>query len=371
MPDQHFQEIEIKKLHLDLANPRFGLFDANDPDEALRLLVNGANVKELWASIASTRFERYEPLIAIAHPTTAGEYIVIEGNRRLAACKTLLEPERLGPGSAKRVPTISEDVRASIATLPVVVVESRSEASAYIGFKHVNGPSTWSSLAKARFGVRMLEDADDGRPRVERMKELTQKLGDSRGMLLRVFVAYKIYQQAVEQGIAEAATFDGPKIEFSHLYTMLNHGPTREFLGLPAGPLSEDSVVDSPISENHLGRLKELFGWLFGEESVIRRQGEDRPTLQKVIASAEGLEALRSTGDLAYAATVAGLDAEDWNNSLSKCAHFARKIDSDAIEIAPRMLPEDIGNARTRIRQTQAYLKSVDQKLSDILGANK
>lgn len=256
-------------------------------------------------------------------------------------------------------------MRSSIETLPTVVVDSRSEANAYIGFKHVNGPVTWSSLAKARFGVRMLEDTEDDRSRVERMKDLTQKLGDSRGLLLRVFVAYKIYQQAINEDIAEAASFDGPKVEFSHLYTMLNHPPTREFLGLPRGPLSEDSIVDDPIPQDHIGSLKELSNWLFGENSVIRRQGTDRPRLQKIIASKEGLEALRSTQNLDYASNVAGLDAEDWSGNVSRCLHYARKADNDVIDIIPRLRSEEIENARKRIRNARAFLRSVEQKLAD------
>lgn len=95
MSDPLYAEIPTDRLHLDLTNPRFGLFEAHDGDEALRLLVNGANIKELWASITSSKFERYEPLIAIEHDERPGDYIVIEGNRRLAACQTLLRPEAL------------------------------------------------------------------------------------------------------------------------------------------------------------------------------------------------------------------------------------------------------------------------------------
>lgn len=357
-------EVPIDELSLDLENPRFGLFEAKDHDEALRLLVTGANVKELWASILSSGFERYEPLIALDDARRPGELVVIEGNRRLAACKTLLEPHRLGAALARRVPELPQNIRQTIETLPVVKVNSRSEASAYIGFKHVNGPATWSSLAKARFGVKMLEDSNDWRSRVDRMKELTQKLGDSRGMLLRVFVAFKIYQQAIESEIIEPATFDGARFQFSHLYTMLNHPPTRDFIGLPEGPLSEASVVDQPIPEDYLGNLRELFDWLFGEGSVIRSQGTDRPRLQKVIASTDGLEALRSTSDLNYAYNAAGLESEDWFKNLSLCMHMVRKLDAGVIEIMPRFSDGELSESKKKVAQAGAYMRSIEGKLN-------
>ncbi len=360
-----YEEIDIERLHLDLQNPRFGLLSAVDEDEALQMLASSANLKELWSSIAASGFLRFEPLIAIAHPTIPSHFVVIEGNRRLAASKTLLEPQKLGSVTARRLPEISAEVRATLVELPVAVVQTRKDASAFIGFKHVNGPATWSSIAKARFGIKMIEDPTDTRTKRDRMQDLSQKLGDSRGMLLRIFVAYKIYEQAIELDIVEPSSFDGPKVQFSHLYTMLNNPETRQFLGLPNGPLSEESVTTNPIGPAFEKNLRELFGWLFGDQSVIKSQGKDRPTLQKVIASNEGLEALRSTGDLDYAATVAGLDADDWIKNLAECAHRAKMVDNDLIEILPRLTSEDATNAQIRMKQAIANLRAAVTKLDD------
>jgi hypothetical protein len=357
------KEIDLEYLHLDTSNPRFGLFNAGDEGEALTLLIDTANVKELWGSIAARSFERFEPLIAIKDPHRVGHFIIIEGNRRLAACQSLAKPEVLG-ARAGRVPKISAEVAKTIEKLPVIVVGNRSEADAYIGFKHVNGPSTWTSLAKARFGVRLLEDPTDVRPRKVRMQELTQKLGDSRGMLLRVFVAFKIYEQAINEGIVEHHGIDTQKLEFSHLYTMLNHSPSREFLGLPAGALSEDSVKNNPVPETHHANLKELFGWLFGPNSVIRSQGSDRPKLQKVIASATGLDALRSSGDLGYAYATAGLGREEWYDRLHQCAALAKQIDADTLEVLETIDPEDLVSAQATLTRSVQYLQSVVRKIT-------
>jgi ParB-like nuclease domain len=356
-------EIDLEYLHLDNSNPRFGLFNAGDEQEALTLLVDTANVKELWGSIAARGFERFEPLIAIKDSRRDGHFIVIEGNRRLAACQSLANPELLG-ARAGRVPKISAEVADSIKELPVIVVGHRSEADAYIGFKHVNGPSTWTSLAKARFGVQLLEDASDVRPRKERMQELTQKLGDSRGMLLRVFVAFKIYEQAISGGIIEHHGIDTEKLQFSHLYTMLNHPPTRDFLGLPAGALSEDSVIANPVPDSHCENLEQLFGWLFGPNSVIRSQGSDRPKLQKVIASATGLEALRASSDLAYSYAIAGLGKEDWHDRLHQCAALAKQIDGDTLEVLENMETEERKSAQISLARSIQYLQSAVNKIS-------
>lgn len=363
MSNSPFNEIPIELLQLDLENPRFGLLPATDQLEAIRILVANANIRELWSSIAVSGFLRFEPLIAIPSQDDPDHFIVIEGNRRLAACKTLLDPTLLNGASLKRVPILNDEQRTQIATLPVMVVRERSDADAFIGFKHVNGPATWSSLAKARFGVRMLEDLSDKRSKREKLAELSNKLGDSRNLLLRVFVGYKIYRQALELEIVEEPPDNGKPIEFSHLYTMLNNPPTREFLGLPEGPLSEESIVDNPIHETHHEPLRELFGWLYGGNSVIRSQGTDRPKLQKVIASSEGLDALRTTGDLNYAYGAAGLDAIDWDQKVSTCLHNARMVDDGAIEILEFLSSEDAASVLSRVMKAELHLKSVSAKL--------
>ncbi|MGR3273341.1 ParB N-terminal domain-containing protein [Thalassococcus profundi] len=362
MQNDRQQEIPLEQLDLDLQNPRFGLLAAEDQNEALRILYESADLKELWRSIAQVGFERFEPLIAIPG-ASEGRFIVIEGNRRLAACKTLINPSELGRSAMRALPELGPSQRASIDTLPVVVVRDRAEADAFIGFKHVNGPATWSSIAKARFGVRLLEAEISAVSRKEKMQDLSDKLGDGPSVLLRTFVGYKVYQQAIAEGIADAPVEGDKPIEFSHLYTMLNHPPTRSFLGFSPGPLSADDVRDNPVPPDAVPRLKELWDWLFGEKSVIARQGTDRPRLQKVIATENGLAALRETKDLDYAYKAAGLDAGDWKQRLSAALHNSRLLDEGVFEVVEHLEKGEIEDARKQIEKARRYLFSALQKL--------
>lgn len=366
MADHSVSQIEIERLHLDLDNPRFGLLSAKDEDEALTILVDRENVKELWGSISTRGFESYEPLIAIPHPTIDEHFVVIEGNRRLAACRSMLDPTRLGPRYRARVPQVTGWIRDSLAKLPVAIVNTRADASSYIGFKHVNGPATWSSLAKAKFGVEMLESRDIVANKRERMKRLTLELGDSRGMLLRVFVAYKIFLQAIHLGIL--GDEDGSlskEIDFSHLYTMLNNPETREFLGIGRDALNEDDVIDSPVPPDKVPNLEQLFEWLFGDNKVIMRQGEDRPKLQKVLASSEGLEALRSSGDLNYAYVAAGLQKDDWLKELYTCAALAKSVENNALEMTAILEAKDRQVAQKQAMLAHANLSALVRKLTE------
>lgn len=352
------RDIEPDKLSLDRLNPRFGLAEAGSESEALKILLETADLRELWNSISERGFEKFEPLVATEEN---GELVVLEGNRRLAAVKLLLNPDLLTRDSPrKKIPEIEQEKLDTCRALPVVVVKDREAAAGYIGFKHVNGPARWSSLAKARFGVHFYEEMDGRLTSQQRLQSLTKQLGDSRGVILRLLVAYKIVQQSIALGQFDRLNIDDGSIEFSHLYTLINNPDSREFIGLPRAPLSEGLIRENPIPDSHHSQLYEVLSWLYGERSVIKSQGTDRPRLQRVLASSEGIEELRLTGDLASAETVAGLKNEDWLASLAKVYQMLQKASSDAAIVVDDLNEENLAHARSLLSRLSKSLRQID-----------
>lgn len=349
------ENLSPDKLRLDLTNPRFGLAKAHDEDEALNMLIENADLKELWDSISERGYEKFEPLVAMKE---RGATIVLEGNRRLAAVKLLLHPEKLKPALRKRIPEISPAHLQSCKKLPVIVVPNRAAAAGYIGFKHVNGPARWTSLAKAKFGVEFFEGLKGSDPE-ERLGSVIKQLGDSRGLIIRLLVAYKIVQQAVSEGFLEALGIDENMIEFSHLYTMINNPETREFIGLDRTPLNESMIVNNPIPKSHLRYLRELLGWLYGPKSVIKSQGSDRPKLQRVLANAEAVKELRTSGELSSAVAVAGLQNEDWLETLAKIANLALALNTQSAVVAPRLSEEEQSQALSLCKRTETTIRQI------------
>lgn len=128
--------------------------------------------------------------------------------RRLAAVKSLLEPSLLEKVRIT-VPPLEDEARASLTVLPVIVVAAREDADDYIGFKHINGPSTWGALAKAKFGVKLFSTTKVEPNAVDtRIQTLSKRLGDSRQLILRSLVAYKIFEQAKAQGMLDEKMVD-------------------------------------------------------------------------------------------------------------------------------------------------------------------
>ncbi len=94
-------------------------------------------------------FFEHEPLIAVKEDR---KLIVIEGNKRLAAIKYILNPEIADYiGINKNVLSVSEDIKQSLANIPVIIVDQGKDAWKFIGFKHINGAAKWGSYAKAQY----------------------------------------------------------------------------------------------------------------------------------------------------------------------------------------------------------------------------
>lgn len=361
-------EVEADELLLDVDNPRFGLKKAGTQDVALEMLVRNGKLKELWDSINSQGWIDFEPLVGLSQKKD-GKYIVIEGNRRVAAIQTLLEPDRLVAALAKRVPPMSQLAKDTIKDIELMLVDDRHQADAFIGFKHVNGPASWGSLAKAKFADGMFDRATaDGKSPDEALESIQDALGDANTTsILRSLMAYRIFTQAIENDFVSDEMLDEGVTGFSHLYTMMPNPPTRGFLGLGEQPVSAASITTSPVPITHLEQLNLMIGWLFGNEKakkVIQSQGTDRPTLQKVMASSSATNTLIATGSLVEAKSELGIEVDDWRNRLTRLEKQAKDLATDLFSIQDDIGVEQSKDAHRRAVAAQRACKSMAQTLS-------
>ncbi|QFT65961.1 ParB-like nuclease domain protein [Labrenzia sp. THAF35] len=363
--------VKVENLFLDLENPRFGLKEVDDPNEALSMLVERANLRELWDSISSQGWLELEPMVCIKGEAE-DTYTVIEGNRRLAAIQTLRDPEILEARLRSRVPTLDKEIRDELNEIEIVVVDDRRDADAFIGFKHVNGPTSWGSLPKAKFASDMFERlVKQSKDPDAALKSVTDALGDTTTSMLRMLVGFEVLEQAINENIIETEQIEGKSFDFSHLYTMMPNPATREFLGWGPNPLRADNIKPNPVSAENRSQLKYLIGWLFGTkdvERVIQAQGTDRPKLQKVLAHRAATETLIATGSLEHASTKAGLDVDAWRDRLIKAETQAKSLMNDLSDIQSRLLERDVqdsveraDNLKRTYNHISILLKSSDE----------
>ncbi len=364
------ENISPEQLLLDVENPRFGLSESSNQSEALRFLFDNSDLKELWNSIVENGFLPFEPLVAYQVPGTTN-YVVVEGNRRLAAVKTLLNPELIRDFSKTIVPTIPAKHQASLTHLPVTVISTRDDADEYIGYRHVNGSRNWEPLAKARFGLKLLTKLrrNSALSDKERVEILARQIGDQPTQITRNLFSYKVLEQAMRLSLLQDNFLEKTKNDFSHLYSILSNPETREYIGLGTSALKAEQIQDDPIPETHFKKLGHLMTWLFGSPdgttpSIIKRQGQDRPALQKVIASTDALYRLERTGDFDDAKRIAGIDIEDWLVSVFALESRVKKVWDSSSDVIATLSIEEKHKAGSSLKDDISKLQNLLKLLS-------
>ena len=119
------RRLSVASLHLDAKNPRLGReTSARAPREIIQYLFDHDKALEVAESITHRGYFPNEPLLAIEE---SGRYVVVEGNRRLAALKALREPGLLEGSIERQVERLARciaDVR-GITKVPVTIAPSR------------------------------------------------------------------------------------------------------------------------------------------------------------------------------------------------------------------------------------------------------
>jgi hypothetical protein len=274
-------------LNFDLQNPRFVNETFKDENEVIQYLYDNADVDELIQSILSAGYVDFEPLIVQRQSN-----IVFEGNRRLAALR-LISREDLRKNLKITLPTIpnpqplSQQVR-------VRWVTDRSEARAFVGFKHINGPFRWDALAKAKYAAQWFQDGGD-------IESISRMLGDNHNTVRRLVTGWYVLEQAINDGF-DVDQISKRNLAFSHLYIAITRASVREMLGLTAEALSSPPKPN-PVATEHRDDLAMLMSWLYGQEqkgepTIIQSQNPNLNELSKVLANPEAKLMLVTTRDL-------------------------------------------------------------------------
>lgn len=166
----------VASLHLDSKNPRLGReTSARAPREIIQYLFEHDKALEVAQSIASRGYFPNEPLLAIKEND---RYIVVEGNRRLAALKALREPGLLEGSLERQMERLSRRVTdpQGIAKVPVTIAPSRRATDRQIAGRHIGTPVlAWQAENRASF---ILDKLAEGYKNDELRDELGFSLPD-------------------------------------------------------------------------------------------------------------------------------------------------------------------------------------------------
>jgi hypothetical protein len=272
-----------ESLLLDGQNPRFyGQDGSSDQQSLLLTLWRDFAVDEIALSIAANGYFAYEPLFAARED---GNYVVVEGNRRLAAVKLLRHPELRRMVGAKELPKLSAKAVRELGQVPVIVT-SRERVWQYVGFKHVNGPQPWQSSSKAKYIAWVHNDLGVS------LQDIARRIGDQHATVKRLYRGLMVLQQA--EAVFDPEDRAKSHFSFSHLYTGLDYPGIRRFIGLTEAR----DFTARPITRAKVPALGELCVWLYGSKSrkvvpLVQSQNPDLRKLDEVLQSPDGTAALR------------------------------------------------------------------------------
>jgi hypothetical protein len=347
-------------LSLDPQNPRLAghHFDLDDQVGIAGWLWKNKAVKEIVDSISASGFWTHEELFACEE---SGRMVVVEGNRRLAAVKILVEEDlRSKLGISLELPT--PEVLESLRELPVLV-ESRKQIWEFIGFKHVNGPQVWDSLAKAEYVHRVHTEFGVS------LSEIARAIGDENDTVKRLYRGLLVLNQAKDQGLFDPEDSMQKKFPFSHLWTALGYSSVQSFLGVDTTSL----LRPDPVPAEKMEHLSNLMLWLFGSRSreidpKIRRQTPDLRNLIESLGTPKGVQALRAGLPLTAALEASLGDERLFQDALLKAEEELRAAKrfvatgyrgedhlmetAEAIETISRSLRREMNDMRTTSRDT-------------------
>jgi hypothetical protein len=231
--------------------------------------------RELVPSLVENGFIAYEPLVV---KQEGDRYVVIEGNRRLAAVRYILNH----PAG------FSDEIRNKFKRIPALVFPSGATGSAqddairlYLGVHHLFGFRAWPPESKARFLDQNIKTTKD-------LKKLSREMGIQVAEFERYLVPYKLRKHA-QKSMGSVALNN-----FWAFAEAMNRADIKEYIKL------ETDSKTTEIKGYDPKKLKFLLGFLYGIEGIEKRITETRQigVLAKILGSKKASETLERGASL-------------------------------------------------------------------------
>jgi ParB-like chromosome segregation protein Spo0J len=257
------QYLPLDQLDFDPKNPRIVERLGENPTQSqieARLLGTEMKARELVPSFIENGYIPYEPLIVRPQDET---FVVIEGNRRLAALRSMVKSG--DPDEQQAVQ------RHRLDSVPCLIFSGdEKQLLAYLGLRHLSKTKDWSTSAKGAFVERVLREKID-------IREAARLTNTTTNNLRLILLTRRLFDQARVLGLDLTSTGAEGETIFWHLGDAVRRTRTKTYLKLEESP----DPLQSPSFDQT--KFENLIGWLFGNTKT--RQ-------QRIIGS------IRNIGDL-------------------------------------------------------------------------
>lgn len=325
VPENRFAEEKVQKNAFDrMKKPQFDVNELRDTIKTLgflpmdRIVVRKLNILE------------------------KDKYVVVEGNRRIAALKWLIELHEAGKE------TFSDDELKNFKELEVLELDTEKapDSAKWIlpGLRHVSGIKQWGPYQRAS-AVYILRESG------ETSQETAQSLGLSTRAANQLWRCYLALEQMKKD--EEYGEHAEPKY-FSYFEESIKSPKLRGWL----------KWSDDAREFTNAERLREFYSWIIGEiddEGNLKdpklSDAKDLRDVAKLIDDEKAFNAFRApNGTLVHALSkYEAAHPEDWRPALEEAKSVLKSLPADVIrELTPQDI-EDLKALGDRINKVLEY----------------
>lgn len=263
--------VNMLALSLDIKNPRFASSTLVDnaskiPEEAdvIKHLLKYADIASLASNIERTNCLHGSEMVT-GYVDSNGRIVVAEGNRRVCACKLLLDRTLIPDEFKESYPVASQETIENITSITINLYDSKELIQSYLSDRHINGVKKWSALEKNNYYMNLFQQYGD----VHKVKTYTSdRLSVVKTSIKKYQFFMKVFKILKQQG----HQLEIEKIDYLPL--------VDRFMGILVGN-DADVGLDLRLDEEKLvylcpdnkKALYEKILYLVGEAFLVRTTG--------------------------------------------------------------------------------------------------
>ena len=346
--------IKLNNLKFDAQNPRLPmrLQGVTDENKVIDYMVKYGNVTELMLSIGETGYSEAEPLLVVKEGTD--KYIVVEGNRRLAALK-LLNDSELTKVRIQSINSVVSGAKYIPEEVPCIVYASREDVLDYLGYRHITGVKDWGALEKARYLDQLYQIHIKSTPQEKNYQKLAKMIGSRSDYVYKLHTALKLYNKANDKAYY-GADIKEEDISFSWLTTALGYYGISKYLGISE---SNEPSLDTLNEENY----KKIFTWMFFPGKSVVKESRQISDLAKITEYPLALERLEKGSSIEEALLYTSEPSDAFIDMLKKAKQQLKQA-KEGIE----QLSEEPPEAKELIEDIERLLKTISGGLEANFG---
>jgi hypothetical protein len=224
-------------IALDRDNPRINVETSDEESDIVRKLILYEEVQDLARKISQAGLLPGERIIVVRE---SDQWVVLEGNRRICACKLLLAPQLVPPEFQKSFPKLTTATEIQrIQKVEADVAPDRRTAEPILTLRHTEtGIRRWRPVARMRRVRRLLDEGFT-------VDQIAQEYNATPGNIRKTIREYRLLQLA--EGLkgltkAEHEKLSNPDLKTNPYTRFFELSDVKEYLGISFSPSGDVSI---------------------------------------------------------------------------------------------------------------------------------